>query len=62
MLTAAAPEWATTYGAMSCRIMIYRISFLAVACVEEVDYRSPRGLDGALFQKLIAGGRVDAPL
>ena len=25
------------------------------ACVEDVDYRSPRGLDRALFQKLAAG-------
>ena len=25
------------------------------ACVEDVDYRSPRGLDRALFQKLVEG-------
>jgi len=25
------------------------------ACIEDVDYRYPRGLDRALFQKLIEG-------
>jgi DNA replication protein DnaC len=30
------------------------------AAVEDVDYRSPRGLDRALFQKLIAGDWIDA--
>jgi len=25
------------------------------ACVEDIDYRSPRGLDRALFQKLVEG-------
>lgn len=29
------------------------------ACVEDVDYRSPRGLDRALFQKLIEGEWID---
>ena len=28
------------------------------ACVEDVDYRSPRGLDRALFQKLVASDLV----
>ena len=27
------------------------------ACVEDIDYRSPRGLDRALFQKLVEGQR-----
>jgi DNA replication protein DnaC len=30
------------------------------ACVEDIDYRSPRGLDRALLQKLIDGGWIDA--
>ena len=30
------------------------------ACVEDIDYRTPRGLDRALFQKLIEGGWIDA--
>ncbi len=30
------------------------------ACVEDVDYRSPRGLDRALFQKLVEGEWIDA--
>jgi DNA replication protein DnaC len=30
------------------------------ACVEDIDYRSPRGLDRALFQKLIEGGWINA--
>ena len=30
------------------------------ACVEDVDYRSPRGLDRALFQKLSEGDWIDA--
>jgi DNA replication protein DnaC len=30
------------------------------AAVEDVDYRTPRGLDRALFQKLIAGGWIEA--
>src|SRR5262249_36554724 len=30
------------------------------AAVEDVDYRSPRGLDRALFQKLIEGSWIDA--
>jgi DNA replication protein DnaC len=30
------------------------------ACVEDVDYRSPRGLDRALFQKLAQGDWIDA--
>jgi DNA replication protein DnaC len=30
------------------------------ACVEDIDYRSPRGLDRALFQKLIEGGWIDS--
>ena len=30
------------------------------AAVEDVDYRTPRGLDRALFQKLVAGGWIDA--
>jgi hypothetical protein len=25
------------------------------ACIEDVDYRNPRGLDRALFQKLVEG-------
>ena len=29
------------------------------ACVEDVDYRSPRGLDRALFQRLVEGQWVD---
>lgn len=31
------------------------------AIVEDVDYRSPRGLDRALFHKLAAGEWIDAP-
>jgi DNA replication protein DnaC len=30
------------------------------ACVEDVDYRSPRGLDRALFQKLTDSQWIDA--
>jgi DNA replication protein DnaC len=30
------------------------------AAVEDVDYRAARGLDRALFQKLVAGGWIDA--
>jgi DNA replication protein DnaC len=30
------------------------------ACIEDIDYRSPRGLDRALFQKLIEGGWINA--
>jgi DNA replication protein DnaC len=30
------------------------------ACVEDVDYRSPRGLDRALFQKLVEGEWINA--
>ena len=30
------------------------------ACVEDVDYRFPRGLDRALFQKLAQGDWIDA--
>ena len=30
------------------------------ACVEDVDYRTPRGLDRALFQKLVEGEWIDA--
>jgi len=30
------------------------------ACVEDVDYRTPRDLDRALFQKLVEGGWIDA--
>lgn len=30
------------------------------ACVEDIDYRSPRGLDRALFQKLVEGEWIDA--
>jgi DNA replication protein DnaC len=30
------------------------------ACVEDVDYRSPRSLDRALFQKLVEGEWIDA--
>ena len=30
------------------------------ACVEDVDYRSPRGLDRPLFQKLVDGDWIDA--
>ncbi len=30
------------------------------AAVEDVDYRTPRGLDRALFQKLVAGDLIDA--
>ena len=29
-------------------------------CVEDVDYRSPRGLDRALFQKLVQGEWITA--
>jgi DNA replication protein DnaC len=31
------------------------------AIVEDVDYRAPRGLDRALFQKLAAGAWIDVP-
>jgi DNA replication protein DnaC len=31
------------------------------ATIEDVDYRSPRGLDRALFQKLAAGAWIDVP-
>jgi DNA replication protein DnaC len=31
------------------------------ATVEDVDYRTPRGLDRALFQKLAAGDWIDVP-
>ena len=30
------------------------------AAVEDVDYRTPRGLDRALFQKLALGGWIEA--
>ncbi len=30
------------------------------ACVEDIDYRSPRGLDRAMMQKLVDGGWIDA--
>ena len=30
------------------------------ACVEDIDYRSPRGLDRALFQKLVEGQWIEA--
>jgi len=30
------------------------------ACVEDIDYRSPRGLDRAMMQKLIVGDWIDA--
>jgi DNA replication protein DnaC len=30
------------------------------ACIEDVDYRSPRGLDRALFQKLAQGDWIEA--
>jgi len=30
------------------------------ACVEDVDYRNPRGLDRALFQKLVEGEWINA--
>jgi len=30
------------------------------ACVEDVDYRTSRDLDRALFQKLVEGGWIDA--
>ena len=30
------------------------------ACAEDVDYRSPRGLDRSLFQKLVEGQWIDA--
>ncbi len=30
------------------------------ACVEDIDYRSPRGLDRAMMQKLIKGDWIDA--
>src|SRR5262245_22412425 len=31
------------------------------ATVEDVDWRAPRGLDCALFQRLIAGDWIEAP-
>ena len=31
------------------------------AVIEDIDYRAPRGLDRALFQKIIAGDWIDAP-
>jgi DNA replication protein DnaC len=31
------------------------------ATIEDVDYRAPRGLDRALFQRLIVGDWIDAP-
>ena len=31
------------------------------ATIEDIDWRSPRGLDRALFQRLIAGDWIDAP-
>jgi DNA replication protein DnaC len=31
------------------------------ATIEDVDYRAPRGLDRALFQKLIAGDWIEVP-
>jgi DNA replication protein DnaC len=31
------------------------------ATIEDVDWRAPRGLDRALFQRLIAGDWIDAP-
>ena len=34
--------------------------FRSQACVEDIDYRSPRGLDRALFQKLVEGKWIDA--
>ena len=30
------------------------------ACIEDIDYRSPRGLDRAMMQKLIKGDWIDA--
>ena len=30
------------------------------ACVEDIDYRSPRGIDRAMMQKLINGDWIDA--
>jgi DNA replication protein DnaC len=30
------------------------------ACVEDIDYRTPRGLDRALFAQLAEGGWIDA--
>ena len=30
------------------------------ACVEDIDYRNPRGLDRALFQKLVEGEWINA--
>ncbi len=30
------------------------------ACVEDIDYRTPRGLDRAVFQKLVGGDWIDA--
>ena len=30
------------------------------ACIEDIDYRNPRGLDRALFQKLAGGEWIDA--
>jgi DNA replication protein DnaC len=32
---------------------------LRQACIEDVDYRAPRGLDRALFQKLAQGGWIE---
>src|SRR4051794_29026737 len=31
------------------------------ATIEDVDYRAPRGLDRALFQRLAAGEWIDVP-
>ena len=31
------------------------------ATIEDIDWRSPRGLDRSLFQRLIAGDWIDAP-
>jgi len=31
------------------------------ATIEDVDYRAPRGLDRALFQKLVQGDWIDVP-
>src|SRR5215475_1006688 len=31
------------------------------ATIEDVDYRAPRGLERALFQKLAAGAWIDVP-
>jgi DNA replication protein DnaC len=45
---------------LAARLRYARLRPHAIAIVEDVDYRAPRGLDRALFHQLVGGEWIDA--